>query len=70
MCTKHPKTGEDVVVEKYEFKLTYMSEDGSTAPTFNGAAMDSKDDLKVRVCPPSPLPPPLLVLLLRNGLVF
>jgi len=48
VCTQHPSTGEDLVVEKYEFKLTYMSEDGSVAPTLNGAPMDSKDDLKVR----------------------
>ena len=47
VCASHPHTGEDIVLEKYEFKLTYMSSDGK-GPTFNGAPLDSKDDLKAQ----------------------
>ena len=44
VCARHPLTGDDLVLEKYEFKLTYMSEGGGA--TLNGEKLDSKDDLK------------------------
>jgi HORMA domain len=44
LCTKHPTTGQDILLEKYDFKVTYSGENGSA--TFNGVPIDSKEDLK------------------------
>ena len=43
ICTKHPITGVDLLLEKYEFKLGYK--DGQSI-SLNNVSMDSKDELK------------------------
>jgi hypothetical protein len=44
LCSKQPITGEDILLEKYEFRLTYAGE--NTHASINGQALDSKNDLK------------------------
>jgi hypothetical protein len=46
LCARHPSTGEDVLVERYDFKVNY-SKDGEAA-SLNGAVLGSKDDLKIQ----------------------
>ena len=44
LCSKHPITGEDILLEKYDFKISYSSNDKRAS--INGAPLDSKNDLK------------------------
>lgn len=44
LCSKHPVSGEDILLEKYDFKITYSGDDKRAS--INGAALDSKNDLK------------------------
>lgn len=44
LCSKHPISGEDILLEKYDFKITYSGDDKRAS--INGAALDSKNDLK------------------------
>jgi hypothetical protein len=44
LCSRHPTTGEDVLLEKYDFRVNYGS--GDQAASINGQLLGSKDDLK------------------------
>lgn len=44
LCTKQPITGEDILLEKYEFRVNYAGED--KCASINGHNLDSKSDLK------------------------
>lgn len=46
LCSKHPVTGEDMLLEKYDFKVTYIGDDHRA--TINGASLDSKSELKAQ----------------------
>jgi hypothetical protein len=43
---KHPKTGEDTLVETYDFRLTYQ--DKSKPARFNEAELHSKESVKLQ----------------------
>ena len=43
--TKHPTTGQDLLLENYEFKICYG---GGIAPTLNGVSLHSKEDVKAQ----------------------
>lgn len=42
--TKHPKSGDDLLLETYEFKMSYS--EGTTPASINGAPLFSKEVLK------------------------
>jgi hypothetical protein len=44
LCSKHPVTGEDMLLEKYDFKIAYSGNDKRAS--INGVPLDSKLDLK------------------------
>jgi HORMA domain len=44
LCSKHPISGEDILLEKYDFKISYSGDDKRAS--INGATLDSKYDLK------------------------
>jgi hypothetical protein len=44
LCSKQPMTGKDILLEKYEFRLTYAGE--KTHASINGQALDSTNELK------------------------